>query len=225
MSIFFLLLKKEFLLELRGKETIAVFIGNILLITCIVGAGVSSAFLDPEMTRRIFPMLLWIVFLFSATLSSIRGNEQELEGKAFEALLLAGVSPVAIYLAKLIAAIALLFTGLVLTVASLSVLLNVNVLSIVQPLIFSALGIVFGYASLSTVTIAIAGTSRLRGVLLSLILLPLLFPLFFAAVEITAIIVERGSIEISSPWLSLMVAADTIYFFAGLNLYGYLLRE
>ena len=224
MNSFLLLLKKELLLELRGKETVAVFAGNILLISAIVGAGVSLAFLDPQITARVFAMLLWVVFLFSATLASIRSNEHELEGRAFEALLLCRVSPVSIYLAKLFSAVILLLLGFMLSLGAMAVLLNVDV-ALSWQLWLIAFGITFGYASLSTITIAIAGTSRLKGVLLSLILLPLMFPLFFSAVELTMVIAEHGAISPSSPWLSVIGASDTIYFFAGLNLYGYLIKE
>jgi hypothetical protein len=84
-----LMVVKEVSLELRGKELATLLICTTLVVAALIGAGVSSAVLDAATTTKIYPMLVWIVFLITTTTASARASEAELEGRGFEGLLLA----------------------------------------------------------------------------------------------------------------------------------------
>jgi ABC-type transport system involved in cytochrome c biogenesis permease component len=96
------LIQKEWRLEWRSKELFTLLACNAVLFSVLVGAGVSSAVLDVATAEKIYPMLLWVVFMLSSTTSVTRFNEQELEGRGFEGLLLSGVSGAQMYLAKVV---------------------------------------------------------------------------------------------------------------------------
>jgi ABC-type transport system involved in cytochrome c biogenesis permease component len=219
------LLCKELRLEFRGRELITLLVCQGVLLAALIGAGVSSAILDAPTTTKIFPMLLWLVFLFSATGSMVRSNEYELEGRGFEGLLLAGVSGAQMYVAKVAVASVLFFFNFLLLVALVSVALDQDISGI-----FIALGGVGALSSASlgsllVVLSAIASTARLRGVLLPLISLPLLFPLYFIGVEMTTELVVRGVLDLAGIWPTLLVCATATYFLIGINLFEEACRE
>lgn len=222
---FFILLQKELLLEARGRELLVLLACGSIMTAALVGAGVSSAVLDYETTRKLFPMLLWVVFLLSVTSASVRVNEAELEGRGYEGLLLAGATAPQLYLSKLLISAGIFWLDWCLLVALLALALDQNVSSIV----FSLMGIgvlsSLTLASLIVLLAAITGTSKMRGVLLPLITIPLLFPLFFAGVELTTSALLYGSFEPSSVWISVLVVSFTTFVLVGINTYGAAIRE
>jgi ABC-type transport system involved in cytochrome c biogenesis permease component len=92
---------------------------------------------------------------------------------------------------------------------------------------FVALGGVasFCLAALVTLLSGIAGTSKLRGVLVPILSLPLLFPVFFAGVEMTADLVSLGALRQGSVWPVILVAAGSLYGLVGVNLFESAIRD
>lgn len=162
--------------------------------------------------------------MFGATVSVGKTYDYELEHAGLEGLLLAGVSPVQIYLAKVFSSSCLVCIGQVTAIVALSVLLNVSVLSVLPALVLVTLLTVFGYTALAALFAAMTGTARMRQMLLPLILLPLLFPLFIAATELTAAVID-GSFDLTSPWLSVLIGLDVIYLVLGVNLFEFVVRD
>jgi ABC-type transport system involved in cytochrome c biogenesis permease component len=83
----------------------------------------------------------------------------------------------------------------------------------------------FALASLVTLLSGIAGTSKLRGVLVPILSLPLLFPVFFAGVEMSADLVTLGSLRQGSVWPVILVAAGSLYALVGVNLFESAIRD
>jgi heme exporter protein B len=196
------LLKKEFTLELRGRELLVLLICSSLMTVILVGAGVSSAVLDQETTRKLYPTLLWIVFLLSTTSASVRAQESELEGRGFEGLLLVGVTGAQLYLSKLIVTALLFWFDWSVLVFLLAAVLDQNVSPIAQILVGVGFIASLCLAALVVLLSALTGTSRIRGVLLPLLTIPLLFPLFFAGIELTTHALIFGVFDTSSIWVS-----------------------
>jgi ABC-type transport system involved in cytochrome c biogenesis permease component len=57
------------------------------------------------------------------------------------------------------------------------------------------------------------------------LVLPLTFPLLAAAIELFQAILQNGTLELDSIWLTLLVVADVLYFILGLNLFSFAIRE
>ena len=222
---FFILLQKELLLEARGRELVVLLACGSIMSAALVGAGVSSAVLDYETTRKLFPMLLWVVFLLSVTSASVRVNEAELEGRGYEGLLLAGATAPQLYLSKLIVSASIFWLDWCLLVALLALALDQNLSSIVLSLVGIGALSSLTLAALIVLLAAITGTSKMRGVLLPLITIPLLFPLFFAGVELTTSALLYGSFEPSSVWVSVLVVSFTTFVLVGINTYGAAISE
>ena len=223
--MFLALLKKDLLHELRTLESLVAIISLSILISVVAAVGFSSASLSPGDVRKIFPVLLWIVFIFSSTISIARSFEGELEHRAIDRLLVIGVSPVQMYLAKLVSNLILVGIGQVVVILSMLVLFNISAANIFLELVIVSFLVVLGYTALACLALVISSSSRVKSLILPIILIPLLFPLFLAGVELTVVLFLDGIISWSSGWLSLLIALDVIYVALGINLFQYVIRE
>ena len=219
------LIEKELRLEVRGKETVTLLFCNAVIAAALVGVGTSSAFLDALNRSKIFPMLLWALFLLSATASVVRAYEQELENRGFEGLLLAGATGPQMYIAKFIVTSLLYACHFTILSVVLGVALDQSLAGKLGALLAVGCGASTALAAVTVLLSGIAGTSRLRGVILPVIALPLLFPVFFAGVELTAQLVVSGGIEPTTVWPTILVCANAVYVVLGINLYELAIRE
>lgn len=224
-SIVLLLVKKEWQLEWRSKELVTLLACNATLLAVLVGAGVSSAVLDASTTQKVFPMLLWVIFMLSATTSVTRFNEQELEGRGFEGLLLGGVTGAQMYLAKTVVMGVFFVVSFVLLSFLLALCLDQPVFRVVSSLFLVGVGSSTALASLLVILAAVASTSKLKGVLLPIISLPVLFPVFLCGMEMTTEVVVQGGLQEGTPWPVILLCAQTLYVAVGINLFEVAIKE
>lgn len=219
------LIHKEWRLEWRSKELFTLLACNAVLFSVLVGAGVSSAVLDVATAEKIYPMLLWVVFMLSSTTSVTRFNEQELEGRGFEGLLLGGVSGAQMYLAKVVVMTLFFSVSFVLLVLLLALSLDKDVSGILGSLCLVGVGASSALASLLALLAAVASTSKLKGILLPIISLPVLFPVFLCGMEMTTELVLNGGLNEGTPWPLILLCAETLYIVAGINLFEMAIKE
>ena len=220
-----MLIQKEWRLEWRSKELLTLLVCNAILFAVLVGAGVSSAVLDASTTEKLFAMLLWIVFMLSSTTSVTRFNEQELEGRGFEGLLLSGVTGAQMYVAKVVVMTLFFSVSFIVLVLLLAMSLNKDVSGIFPSLCLVGLGASSALAALLALLAAVASTSKLKGILLPIISLPVLFPVFLGGLEMTTELVLNGSLSDGSAWPLVLLCAETLYLVAGVNLFEVAIRE
>lgn len=219
------LIKKEFVLELRGKEIFLVLFSLIIMLSSICAAGMSSAFIEPRYVRRIFPILLWIVVACAGVFASMRTHEADLERRAIDSLLLLKVPTSFLFLSKMLVLWLVLFAGFFLSSALLAGLLGVDISSVFLEIQSIGFLLSLGLASLFTLLGAISATSKLKGVLLPILVFPLLFPIFFTGVELLEIILTQSGSFYSSDWFLLGLVADALYVLCGFMLYRFVIRE
>jgi ABC-type transport system involved in cytochrome c biogenesis permease component len=219
-----LLIGKEFAVELRGKEYVTLLFCTTIVVGALIGAGVSSAVLDAATTRKIYPMLVWVVFLITTTTSSARASEAELDGRGFEGLLLAGVSGAQLYISKVVVTALMFFITWVLLLAVTSVALDQTIRPVYGTLLALGAGAALTLSALVVLVSGVAGTSTLRGVLMPLLTLPLLFPLFFAGVEITTECMLYGALTAGSIWPGVMTILCAAFLLVGINSYEAVVR-
>ena len=211
---------------MRSREMAGLMFLLALILCVVVSSGVQNSGIPRDMTIRLFAVLVWVAFLFNATLSIERSFDCEKEQGAMESLLLLARVPAAIfYCAKLSSNFLIMLCGHAFTSVILAGLLDVSLAG--RILSFSAISVlvVFAYSCAATLLAALAVRARLKQLLLPLILLPMLFPLFFAATELTADLLVANRFDLSSPWLSLALGLDALYFLLGINLFEYVLKE
>lgn len=225
MGRLFHLIGNSIALELRMRELVVSMATLTVILAAILGFGINASVIEPTVHERLFSPLLWAVFILTASVSVGRAFEYELENRAIDAIVLSGVSPSTIYLSKWISQTILLFPLQLWAVLCLAVLLNVSVSSHFGALLLVSLPVVSAYTALATLLAGISVSGRLKQLLLPLILLPLLFPLLLAAIELSMSLIVEGSIDWRSPWCSLLAVLNVLYVTLGINLFEYVIQE
>jgi heme exporter protein B len=216
-----ILLGKELRTEFRSRELLTTTVVFILTIVVLF-----SFTFDPSVSesRRFGPGLLWLAFLFAASLMLQPCFLRERTNDTLSALRLSVSDPFAIFLAKLAAnTLFLLFTQILL-LPVFSILYNVPVLAAFPQLVLVMFMGSLGLSVTGTALSAISAQARMRELLLPLLLLPLLTPVLIASTEATAALLVPNPV-MPWKWLGFLLAFD-IVFLTALWLFGeYLLEE
>lgn len=221
-----ILILKDIRCELRGREFITLQILTSLLATLVVAAGLSGAFVSHETIIRLYPIFLWTIFVFAAAISFMRCFEYEMTLGAIDGLITSGISPTVVYTAKVLFAWMILALGILISALILAAVLNITLSpSAMLNLFFIIILAAFGYSALATILSAITVSSRQKGVLLPLLTIALVFPLIFAALELTFGVVFEHSILEEPFWLLLLVVFDLVYFILGAGLFNDAIKE
>lgn len=215
------LLRKELRTEFRSRELLTTTIVFVLIMIVLFSFNLNPT---TEESRRFGPGLLWLAFLFAASLMLQSCFVREQNNDTLSALRLSVPDPFAIFLSKLCAnTIFLLLTELLL-LPIFAVLYNVPLLGV-----FPQLVLVFSLGSLGlsvtgTAVSAISAQARMRELLLPLLLLPLWIPLLLPAKEATAELLAEDPV-LRWDWVAILIVFDII-FLTAVWLFGeYLLEE
>jgi heme exporter protein B len=215
------LLGKELRTEFRSRELLTTTVVFILMVIVLF-----SFTFDPTYTesRRFGPGLLWLAFLFAASLMLQPCFLREQNNDTLSALRLSVADPFAIFLAKLAAnTLFLLFTEL-LMLPVFAVLYNVPVLGVLWQLVLVFFLGSLGVSVAGTALSAISAQARMRELLLPLLLLPLLTPVLVASTQVTVGLLDATPFM---EWkgIGFLVVFDVV-FLTALWLFGeYLLEE
>jgi heme exporter protein B len=211
------LLGKELRTECRSRD---------LLTTTVVFILMFSFTFDPTYneSRRFGPGLLWLAFLFAASLMLQPCFLREQNNDTLSALRLSVSDPFAIFLAKLVAnTLFLLFTE-VLMLPVFAVLYNVPVLRVLGQLLLVFFLGSLGVSIAGTALSAISAQARMRELLLPLLLLPLLTPVLVSSTQVTIGLLD-ASPYIEWKGIGFLVAFDVVFLTLLWLLGEYLLEE
>jgi heme exporter protein B len=215
------LLGKELRTEFRSRELLTTTVVFILIVVVLF-----SFTFDPTSaeSRRFAGSLLWLAFLFAASLMLQPCFLREQNNDTLSALRLSVSDPFAIFVAKLAANTFFLLLTELLMLPVFSILFNVPIFPVfgrlVLVLFLGSLGVSIAGTALS----AVSSQARMRELLLPLLLLPLLTPVLVASTQVTVGLLDR---EPFMEWkgIEFLVVFDVV-FLTALWLFGeYLLEE
>jgi len=215
------LLGKELRTEFRSRELLTTTVVFILMVVVLF-----SFTFDPTSSesRRFGPGLLWLAFLFAASLMLQACFLREQNNDTLSALRLAVEDPFAIFLAKLCANTLFLLVTELLMLPVFSILYNVPVFRQIHLLAVVLFLGSLGVSIVGTALSAISAQARMRELLLPLLLLPLLTPVLVASTQVTVGLMDQ------SPYMEWkgvgFLGAFDLVFLTALWLFGeYLLEE
>jgi heme exporter protein B len=215
------LLGKELRTEFRSRELLMTTVVFILIVMVLF-----SFTFDPSSaeSRRFGAGLLWLAFLFAASLMLQPCFLREQTNDTLSALRLSVSDPFAILLAKLAANTLFLLVTELLMLPVFSILYNVPVAKILGPLLLVFFLGSLGVSIAGTALSAISAQARMRELLLPLLLLPLLTPILVVSTEVTAGLLD---LEPFVRWKGVgFLATFDVVFLTALWLFGeYLLEE
>ncbi len=215
------ILWKDLVTEWRSKEALSAMFVFALIALMIFNFALD---LSPVETKSVAPGILWVAFVFAGVLGLNRSFAREKDQGNLEGLMLAPVDRGAIYVGKLASTLATLFAVEAVALPLFAAMFNVAlpVLPLLVPLLLGSVG----FAAAGTIFAAMAVNTRLREVLLPLLLLPILVPVVIAAVKASGTVMEgRGLFSEAGHWVGLLVAFDVIFFTLSLLLFEFVLEE
>ncbi len=219
-------LRKDLLLEWRSREALTSMAFFSLLVTVLFGFSFDAGRVEREvMAESLGPGLLWIAFSFSGVLGLNRSFALEREGGCLQALMLAPVDRSAVFAGKMLGNLLLIGIVEILTVPVFSILMRVSVLPCLPRLTLIAFLGTLGFSAVGTLLSALASGSRLREVLLPLLLYPIWVPVLIATTQLTGQALLGRPMAEGERWLALIAAYDLVFVTAGFLLFDRLLEE
>ena len=215
------LLGKELRTEFRSRELLTTTIVFVLIVLVLF-----SFTFDPlsDEARRFGAGLLWLAFLFAASLMLQPSFLREQPNDTLSALRLSVSDPFAIFLAKLAANTLFLVLTELLLLPIFAVMYNVRVLTVLHWIVLVFFLGSLGVSTAGTALSAISAQARMRELLLPLLLLPLLTPILIASTEVTSALLDHSP-YVQWKGVGFLVAFDVV-FLTALWLFGeYLLEE
>jgi len=214
------ILWKDLKIELRTKEAFSASFVFSILVLVIFNFTMD---LTTDDARRLGAGFLWIAFAFAGVLSLNRSFALEREENCILGMLLAPVDRGAIYIGKFLANLTFMLLTEIIILPLFIVFFNVGFGDRLGVLLLTVLLGTIGFSSVGTLFSAIAVHTRMREVMLPILLLPITVPVLIAAVESTAY--ALGAQEQASFWFRLLVVYDVVFVTVSFLVFEYVIQE
>jgi heme exporter protein B len=214
--------RKDLLIELRTKDSLnaMLFFGVVVLVVFnFAFEGVRDSI------RAAVPGVLWVAFAFSGTLGLNRIFAAEKESGAIQGLLMIPVDRGVIYLGKMAAATVFMLVSEAAIFVLALVFFNLTVWREIPWLVLVCLVGTIGFTAVGTLLSAVAVNTRMREVLLPLILFPVVVPILINAVEATSIILNTADYRVLKQPLTIMTVFAIVFATVSYLFFEYVLEE
>ena len=214
--------RKDLLIELRTKDSLnaMLFFGIVVLV--IFNFALEGA---RDSIRAAVPGVLWVSFVFSGTLGLNRMFSIEKENSCLQGLLLVPMDRGILYLGKMLAAAVFMLVAEAVIFIFSMVFFNLTVWKEIPYLILVFLIGTLGFTSVGTILSAISANTRMREVLLPLILFPVVLPILINAVEATGIILNTNDYGALRLPLTIMSAFTIVFGTVSYLLFDFVLED
>jgi len=219
-SVFFAILRKDILTELRNRDTIS---GMIIFSFMVIVIFNFALELQPNVQKTLIAGILWVTIAFSGSLGMNRIVAAEKDKNCLDGLMLAPIDRSIIYLAKAVSTLLFIFCIELIIIPLSSLFFSVNLF---QPGVFlvCVLGSI-GYAFIGTFLANMAIQTRSRDIMLPILLFPLALPVLIASVKATSGFLLGDKFLELVPWLNILFIYDVIVIAFSFVTYDFLLAE
>ena len=211
------IIAKDLRAEMRSRELVSVMALFAFLSILIFSFALE---LDRVAREEAVSGVLWVTLIFASLLGFHRSMALEYDQGSLDALLLAPVSRMAIFVGKLVGNyLFTLLVGLIL-LPVMTLIYNKNMLD-ARLILTVAIG-VFGFSALGTLLAAMTVQTRAREALLPIAMLPVALPFLLTAVRATTDILSGADWLV---WLQLLGGISVIYLVLCLFLYPFAVED
>lgn len=213
---------KDLVLEWRGREILTAMVVFSMLVAVVFNFAFSPS---PADAARLLPGMLWVTLAFASTLGLSRSFVLEHDHGAMEALRLAPFDPSLIYVGKVLAnllyllAVEALLLPALAAIAGLSLRGEAAALALI--LVLGSLGLV----AIGTLFSAMSVNTRIREVLLPVLVFPLAAPVLISGVRAMLGVLAGGGLPAILPGLRLLAAFDVVFLVVGYVVFEFVLEE
>ncbi|HJL69237.1 MAG TPA: heme exporter protein CcmB, partial [Anaerolineales bacterium] len=211
---------KDLAAELRNKEIVSALVVFSLLVILIFNFALE---LDKAVRENVAAGVLWVTFVFSATLGLNRTFAPEKDRGSLDGLLLAPIDRSALYFGKLLSTFVFILIVEIIVIPAFSVLYNISLFS--PPFLLVVLLGTLGYAMVGTLLAAMAVHTRAREVMLPILLFPVAVPVVMASVRASASILAGAEWGHIAGAFNLVVVYDAIMLAIAIMTFDYLIEE
>jgi len=217
-----LLVWKDLVLELRTKEILTAMTIFAMLVAVVFNFAFSPS---PQQAAGLLPGMLWITLAFASTLGLSRSFVLERDQQCLEALRLFPFDPGLIYAGKVASNLLFLLAVELLVLPALAAIAGVPVLPAAAPLaVVLVLGSI-GLVVVGTLFSAMSVNTRIREVLLPVLLFPLAAPVLISGTKATLGILAGGGLAAVMPGVRILIAFDAVFAVIGYLVFEYVLEE
>jgi heme exporter protein B len=214
--------------DLRIEWNSRILMNQVAPFAAIVMVLFAFALDNDGILQRVAPGLVWLATLFSMLVVIQRSFAVESADGALDALRVAGVDPVAIFLGKSIALAVQLLVLEMLLIFTAVVLYTVEIsLAGLGLLVVTVAVATVGLAAVGTLYGGLAAGVRGRETLLPLLLLPVVAPVLIGATRATESAFGSGGATIGEgwPWVGLLAVFAVLFVAVGSVAFGPLVDE
>jgi len=216
------ILWKDIINELRTKEIVLSMAAFSIVLVVIFNF---SLVINNDNIGYLVPSLLWISIIFVGTLGLSRTFAIEKENSAITGILLSPIDRSMLYLSKVISNLIYILITQFLLLFLFMVLFNINIRGEVGLLIIVMILGAIGFSTLGTLFSTMAINTKLRELLLPVILFPVIIPVIINAVRATSIIFNGGGYAEISPYLKILICFDIIFLVTSALVYEFVVEE
>lgn len=212
---------KDLLTEMRHRESFSQMAAFAVLLLVIINITLQIG----VVVQEILPGILWIILIFAGTLGLNHSLALEHENDCLQGLRTCPVPRYALYLGKMAGNFLYMIALELLLWPVVIILFNLSPGWFLLPLAMVFLLGTLGFVSLGTLFAFISANTRMREVLLPILVFPIILPLLLAAVKST------GKILAQKPWfeirfeLQFLVVFDLVFLGLALLLVEYILEN
>ena len=220
LSTAWVLVWKDLVQEWRSRDVLTSMFAFAVLSLFIFNYALE---LSPIDRAEIAPGLIWVVMVFAGTLGLNRSFAAEQDQGSFEGLMMAVPELSVIYLAKMITNLLMMFGLAILVIPIYSLLYNQSLFDL---RFFGILMLgAWGYSAAGTLISSMTVQTRMRDLLLAVLLFPLLLPVNMAVVKSGSAIIAASSVPEFQSWINLLLVYDVIMTVVSIMVFEYVIRE
>ena len=220
--MFYTLVRKDLLLELRTKEIVIPMFAFGLAIIMIFALSFNAS---QAINHAFAPGLLWIIILFISSLGLNRMFVLEKEFDAFTLTLSAPIDRGIIFLSKAISGTILLLISQIMIIPPFILFMNLSIPSDWYIMILILLIGDLGIMSVGTIVSGLSMRAKLSEMLLPILFFPLVSPHIIACVKATNYWFKGLSIVNWQTWIYLMISFVLVFFLLGFMIFEYVTEE
>jgi heme exporter protein B len=213
---------KDIITELRTKELFSSMFTFALLIMLIFNFAFDFS---AEFIPVAAPAILWVAFTFAGVLGLSRSFALEKEGNSILGLLLTPMDRSLIFFGKMTGNIIFVFIVEVIILPLFVLFFNYNLGHALFPLLLIVFLGTVGFVSVGTLFSAMALNTKLREVLLPILLFPIIIPVIVSSVKLSSAILGGRPISQAGSAFQILVSFDILFLVVCAIIFEYVLEE
>jgi heme exporter protein B len=217
------ILRKDLAIELRTRQSVPAMALFSVTVFVLFHFGLDRNEIDGSLASGV----LWVTLLLATVLAVSRLFAAEREDGALDGVLLAPIDRTAVYLAKAAALFLYLVLLELVALPAFAILLLGPDLTGALPELLAIVALAdLGLAGVGALVAGLAAETRLREVIVPLLLLPLLVPVLIASAKATKplLMLHPAATDLGK-WLAFMALYDMVFVLLAVAVFDYLLED